>query len=82
MHCCDGKGNRCPSKAEYRLRDDQGNDIPGAMCCKHAQEVIDEYAQKLGWRWTAVPIDELGRLQPGRRILYPVAKSNNTPAPA
>lgn len=71
MHCWDGRGSRCTNPAEYRLRDAQGNDIPGGMCRKHAQEVIDEYAQKLGWQWTAVPIDGLGRLEPSKPILYP-----------
>lgn len=70
MHCRDGKGNHCPNIAEYRLRDAQDNDIPGSgMCRQHAQEVLDEYLQKLGWAWVAVPIDEFGRLQPGRPIL-------------
>lgn len=69
MNCWDGKGNRCPNRAEYRLRDAQGNDIPGGICRQHAQEVLDEYAQKLGWQWVAVPIDELGHLDAGRPVL-------------
>ena len=55
--CWDGQGRPCPKPATVTLVAPDGGRVPGcAMCDAHAKEVIDEYREKLGEEWRAVPL--------------------------
>ena len=49
--CRDGRGYPCPEAGTVRLVSPNGW-RGGPMCETHAQEVINEYASKLGEAWT------------------------------
>lgn len=49
--------NRCRSEAEVRLYAPDGSPNPGGwLCRKHAYDIIREYQEKLGERWTIRPL--------------------------
>lgn len=49
----------CRRKATGRLLDSDGKRVPGAwMCDEHAAEVLSEYLEKAGWRWSFEPFME------------------------
>lgn len=53
QNCTDGQGIRQDHIAEGWIVQPDGKRNPGGtMCRKHAQEVIDEYQEKLGENWT------------------------------
>lgn len=56
--CEDGQGRACSTPAVVRLyAPGEAKPVPGAgMCEKHAQTVVDEYAEKLYETWTTRPI--------------------------
>jgi len=57
-HFAADDGPRCTSAATHRLLTSFGDRVPGsAMCKKHAQEVVTEYREKLGWEWAMQPLD-------------------------
>lgn len=51
MSCIDGRGNRTDHRAEGWLCAPDGSRIV-SMCRMHAEECIQEYADKLGEHWT------------------------------
>lgn len=70
MQCYDGRGHPCHEPAAYRLLTQDGTPVPGGYKCeRHAREVLNEYRQKLGWRWRAVRVDEFGRPVPDAPVL-------------
>jgi len=51
----------CTATATHRLCDSRDKRVPGARYCQaHAQDVLDEYADRLGWHWTATPLNAGG----------------------
>ena len=58
MMCRDGKGYPCPNEATVRIFPPDGVKCCGWMCDSHAQEVLDEYRDKLGEVWISKPIEE------------------------
>ena len=55
--------DRCRADATHWLFDPDGEKNPGGWVCKaHGDAIVEEYAAKLGERWTLRPIDELGNL--------------------
>lgn len=55
--CVDGKGRRTTHPAEGYIVAPDGDRI-GVMCQREAQEVIAEYAEKLGQAWTFEPVSD------------------------
>ena len=52
-HYAPDNGPRCTADATHRLLDGDGWRVPGGIYCQeHAQEIVDEYREKLGWNWT------------------------------
>jgi len=49
---------RCTADATHYLHDDDIKRVPGAWCLKHANEIINEYRDKLGWYWSMEPIED------------------------
>ena len=50
---------RCTADATHRLLDGDGWRVPGGIYCQeHAQEIVDEYREKMGWLWSMQPIEE------------------------
>ena len=51
--------DRCTANATHRLLDEDGWRVPGGIYCQeHAQEIVDEYREKLGWYWVMDPLEE------------------------
>ena len=46
--------DRCECAATHRLMDEDGVLLHGGYCAAHAQDIVDEYREKLGWRWAAI----------------------------
>lgn len=55
-------GDRCKASAEVRILSPDGKDVPGCWYCRpHAQEIIDEYTEKLHETWTMRELTALER---------------------
>lgn len=50
-------GKRCTNDASVWLYSDSGAQIGGVSCEACASAVIEEYREKMGWEWTAQPIE-------------------------
>jgi len=48
---------RCTADATHYLHDEDDRRI-GVWCEEHANEIINEYRDKLGWHWSMEPIEE------------------------
>lgn len=61
----DKNGQRCRERAEFLLFSPDGERVPGGgYCRKHTEEPIFEYQEKLGQKWFAESIDDLGDVIP------------------
>ena len=56
-HYAPDDGPRCTADATHRLLTSFGDRVPGGVYrTAHAQEVVDEYREKLGWYWSMQPL--------------------------
>lgn len=63
---------QCPEEAEYRLYEPGSIPDPGGWYCrKHLEDIIIEYAEKLGERWYGVEVDENGDQASCPVMLFP-----------